>query len=807
MHTRQQWRFPAVGRVCGCLFLLLMLGAANGALVRAAEGSSHVDLERQIWEVRSSDLAAILQDATSLQQQAERLAQPLASDIRDLRAQFSRLSGLYQASRGHPTEQLTVVQQMHALRDTLEDAVAPLRQIANTITQRLDEIAGVQQDLSSLGRDGIAQAQDSAGLEKYLASLAEGQRQLNTASARLQGILAPAAAALERFDATVAEVEGNLPKIWERYYLTPSGNSFADLASTPSLIADWASSFDFRMGFAYPHTLGQWWEALKNSLPMGIIMGLLGFLGLGLARELPGQWRLAAEGVITRAWIWIGVGAAVLAASENDKGGIFFALVLLGALILIAGIAALNWRLRLAMVPRLAQLPSPLLRLYPAAAFGVVMLFSDLPTRILGIMWGITMVGFLAAAIASNRRHKIAEDLPALERGVQKSAFFFGLASLLVSLTGYARLAILLYMLLFALANIVTLGNALTALFGAMLNRFVPKDRQPVRNAVIHAISIPAAWALSLLCTVPWIWAVPGASYVLRQLSSTEYSLGEASFDFSKLMVIVVLFFLFRSFINLGRTYLDHLPDRLPNLERGVIPPLRSLVFYALWTVFALVSLGLLGVNFTSLAVVAGGLSVGIGFGMQTLFNNLISGLMLIFGRTMLVGDVVDVPGASGTVQAINIRSTIIQTADRSQVFVPNSAIMSGQVTNWTRNGRMVRRSVEVGVAYGSDPDLVISLLLEIAGRQEHVLAVPAPLAFFTGFGDSALNFSLYCYMDNIDFGLSTQSAIRTEIYRVFAERGIDIPFPQLNVLLPGAAGMRRENEPAPEVSTEPRRA
>jgi small-conductance mechanosensitive channel len=220
----------------------------------------------------------------------------------------------------------------------------------------------------------------------------------------------------------------------------------------------------------------------------------------------------------------------------------------------------------------------------------------------------------------------------------------------------------------------------------------------------------------------------------------------------------------------------------------------------------------MLGVNFTSLAVVAGGLSVGIGFGMQNIFNNLISGLMLIFGRTLLVGDFVDIGGASGTVRAISIRSTTIETVERALVYVPNSIIMAGQFTNWTRASRLVRRSVVIGVAYESDTDLVKTIMLEAAKKQDHVLQSPPPAVLFTNFGDNALEFTLNVFIDDLDYALSTLSALRFELERAFRANNIDIPFPQLTLHTEGGGSDSpakpklaavKEEEPEPEKPSE----
>lgn len=806
-------RSPARG-VLGGLVLLFLL-CCGGTTVfaadveRAPEASDpepRGDSLAQIWSARSSDVSTLLEEAVTLQSAAEDLAKPLSAGAQAAQTQFARLSSLYQASRGHPTEQLTLVQQMHNLQQSLQNRIAPLDEISTSINKRLAEIASLQKGLQDVAKksaaDGVpdsAADADSQALRKYSELLERARKTLAPATVRLDSILAPAKGTLARINQSIAEIEKGLVGVWEDYYLTPSDNSLDALASTPLLLGDWVSSLDARMGFAYPQNIPEWMDVLKSFFAAACIMIALGFLGLRGGQALPERWNHAVAGVIRGSWVWVGLGLSMLSASTNQHGGVYFAFVLAGSLIIIGGVAALSWRLRIAVLPELEKEPSPLFRLYVPAAVGVLMLFSDLPTRILGIVWGLTMVAFSVKIFTMNKRLREDGGLPFLECLSYNCAFWFGMGSLVVALAGYARLAILLFMVFFALINTILLGSALMALFDMLADLVFSKTTKPVRNAVAQAAGIPVAWILSLLCTVPWIWAVPGARYLLEHLMSMDYTVGEATFDFSKLFVIALLFFLFRSFVSLGRASLEHLPDRLPSMEKGVIPPLRTLVTYGLWTVFGMISLGMLGVNFTSLAVVAGGLSVGIGFGMQNIFNNLISGLMLIFGRTILVGDYVDVAGASGTVRAINIRSTTIETPERALVYVPNSSIMAGQVINWTRNSRIVRRSLNIGVAYGTDTQLVANLLLQAAKEQDHVLQFPKSAVFFSNFGDNSLNFTLNVFIDDFDNAMATMSNLNFAVEKLFAENNIDIPFPQLTLHVPGPEeGAAREQAGGP---------
>jgi small-conductance mechanosensitive channel len=214
------------------------------------------------------------------------------------------------------------------------------------------------------------------------------------------------------------------------------------------------------------------------------------------------------------------------------------------------------------------------------------------------------------------------------------------------------------------------------------------------------------------------------------------------------------------------------------HMERGLRDSIITIVTYLTWTLGIVLALGVLGVNTTSLAVVFGALSIGIGFGLQNIFNNFISGLILLFERPIQVGDYVDIGGVWAEVKKINVRATVVQTFDNASLIIPNSDFISQRVTNWSFKDPRMRRQVDVGVAYGSDIELVRQTLLEIADTTSKVLKYPKPDVLFLDFGDSALIFRLR-YWTDVDSYFTTSTDIRFSIDRRFRELGIEIAFPQ----------------------------
>ena len=189
-----------------------------------------------------------------------------------------------------------------------------------------------------------------------------------------------------------------------------------------------------------------------------------------------------------------------------------------------------------------------------------------------------------------------------------------------------------------------------------------------------------------------------------------------------------------------------------------------------------------LKINVTSILVVLGGLSVGIGFGLQHLVNNFVAGLIIMFGKACRPGDIIELNDLWATVLKTEIRTTTIKTFDNCIITVPNSMIIDKQLHNWTKNNDLIRKDLSVGIGYDSDVELAKKLLIEIAKSFEEVCKTPQPQVLFKDFGDNALTFSLRIWLHEIDDIVYIPSAIRFAILQRFKENNINIAYPQLDL-------------------------
>ena len=439
----------------------------------------------------------------------------------------------------------------------------------------------------------------------------------------------------------------------------------------------------------------------------------------------------------------------------------------------------LAWGLRLTRID--ADARSPLAPLFWLYAIGVVFQVLEVNSVILCFVWPLV----LAAVFEWLRRHLACHYPVAIKRLLVMSLFLVALFWL-ISLAGYSMLSMFLSYILF----ISVLGVQFGVSAGVIAREIVANNRKRIGelpSAILLGIGIPLAWFAILGGATLWVADQFIELSVLYKLIGHKIILEGFVLSVPLLAAVVFMFFVCKTFISVMHTSVERYLSGL-RLDTGSLPSLRRLITYAGWFAYFVLVLILFDVKLTSLAVVVGGLGVGIGIGLQNVVNNFVSGLLILFGRTVRPGDTIQIGQRWAKVVDVNIRNTVIKTSDNAIITVPNSNLISGELTNWTLNDPYFRAEIKVGVAYGADVATVERLLLEIAGADKRVLKTPEPRVLLSDLADSSMMFTLRIWFD-VENDPYVQSDIRRKIVDVFEKNRIGIPYPQMDIhMRPGTA-------------------
>jgi len=283
-----------------------------------------------------------------------------------------------------------------------------------------------------------------------------------------------------------------------------------------------------------------------------------------------------------------------------------------------------------------------------------------------------------------------------------------------------------------------------------------------------------------LVCMIFYIWGIYASPpEAVKGILSLGFTVGSLNITLGLIIGAAVL--LYGSFIaswSIQALLLDEvLPKR--QMDRGIQISITRLIHYALVLLGFIMALMALGLEFTNLTILGGAFGVGLGFGLQAIVNNFASGLILLFERPVKIGDTIELADQWGVIKKLGLRATVVQTYDNAEIVVPNSDLITNQVTNWTLAERRIRLKFPVGVAYGSDVPLVMKILMECADEHALVLKNPAPQVLFMGFGDSSLDFEVRVWIADFTNRRLVHSELHQEIDRKFRQSDVEIPFPQ----------------------------
>ena len=450
--------------------------------------------------------------------------------------------------------------------------------------------------------------------------------------------------------------------------------------------------------------------------------------------------------------------------------------------------------------------------------FIVIRWFAGVGSLLTGLVWDLSVTAYLIwwvvfwqqlkPVVAESARSGQPVHDPQKMALLRGGSFIIVGGGLVLSLLGYNSLAdhwfagwistiVLLFWGWISLNAIREWHDDHKAQAAAADESHIVGGTHPWRWSMIQLIRF--VWIIILAAGLLWTWDSGG--YLQAQLGKFighTVAIGKVNLSVKGILMAVVIIYLTHLGVRLGRALINFQILENRSLERGLKDSILTVSSYLGWALGLLLALAVIGVDTTSLAVVFGALSVGIGFGLQNIFNNFVSGLILLFERPIQVGDYVEVGGLWAEVKKINVRATVVQTFDNAAVIIPNSEFISQRVTNWSFKDKRMRRNIEVGVAYGSDIELVEKTLLEIAQQQMKVLKYPRPDVLFIDHGASALIFRLRIWVHVDDFW-SVPSRVRFVIDDRFRELGIEIAFPQQDIHLRSYPEEFKPHGPTPE--------
>ena len=384
-----------------------------------------------------------------------------------------------------------------------------------------------------------------------------------------------------------------------------------------------------------------------------------------------------------------------------------------------------------------------------------------------------------------------------IERRCRRAVLFVSVILPLLSFVGYVALArFVLENMMLALA-FTTSYWIVREFLRAVVHIYLvkPDVENKDENATDAVHGTLYFWLRVTIDATMLIIAVPTAIMVFTDIAWADLigavetafvgiQIGSINFSLRAILIGVFLFLLLLSLMRFVQRMLN--TRVLPNtkLDQGLQHSVSAIFGYIGIGLAVLIAVSAAGVDLSNLAIIAGAISVGIGFGMQSIVNNFVSGLILLIERPIKVGDWIVVGADQGFVKDIRVRATEIETFDRSSVVIPNSELISNRVLNWTLKERSGRGIIPIGVSYSADANQVRDILLEMADKRREILSYPAPQVVFIGFGDSSLDFELRYFLRDIGDVLAVASAIRFEVLERFREEGIEIPFPQRDVNL-----------------------
>jgi small-conductance mechanosensitive channel len=821
------------------LIITLFLGSMPGRMVLLPASATDLpgnaqqsaDIRQSIDAMLASETAA-LEDIKTLQKQIETNQKALAAEMNTYRMQISAYGNLMAQPDAKLSDlEKAWVQTVDAMRSITQQIKSLRQKLDATNTQWSQVVAQIDLNTKQLLDIQAAGVADGSGmaLQKKLKSLVDLLNARKTRLERIQSIQTDTINQLDDIQGILADLAKSFEekihsrKQQELFQKRPSLLQQINLAKFRSDTDEIRSTVQTLLSASF---YLQQLSVLRDSyLPHTSLALLLFCLWVALVHRLHARlqawdqkhtwmpWQKIVFNTLSHSWMLTAVtlyGFVFLifsgAWAYRSLAEAVFDLLLLILLCrwlseLITGMDTLN-------PPRFPQalVSSMQWLILGSRVYGAVLVLSRLMLSDTNLYWiGLKLVGEIALLLWIGHvlhRKKLEWDrwipmpwLPYARAAVSTVMWAVGITPVVLEWAGYNVFA------LFWLASCgqttvcllwaIVLFHSLREWNQAILSQEETRNtlQKPMDGYSARWILLRLAWIAlpaGILAAILISWGAKQTIIIhIFQMLTYPITIGSIRFSISGIIGAGLILLIAWLVLKPWRRWIKENLFKGSGLEQGFIDSIATLTTYVLWAVAIFMALQALGVSTASLAVVFGALGIGLGFGLQNIFNNFISGIILLFERPIQVGDAIEINGTWGIVKKINFRSTQVQTYDNASLIIPNSEFISNSVTNWTFKDQRIRRIITIGVAYGSDSDLVVSTLTDIAMACNKVLKYPKPDVIFADFADSALTFKLRVWT-TLDDMVSVENKLRHDIYKAFAEKGIEIPFPQRDIHIRG---------------------
>jgi small-conductance mechanosensitive channel len=697
------------------------------------------------------------------------------------------------------------------------EAPEPTQALVGDLEQTLSASLKVEENALKTYENRLEQANLSE-LDRITRGHLEDLQSLETAFSELS----------QRFDAGIDQRRAKT--LFERQDRVFRLDAFTALAKEISLLTEQAKAL-VTIGFWENGIRTLWQSAGLPVLSIGVVLcgviALLMRIRAALVRNQPlagklGPWTALALALVSHSVIPAGMAAALLIYSRKDT--LFpIAPLFSGAAVLLLVFMAVKWSQAALAGPAREGLGGDvqagrLMRLIRGAAlFSVAylplgrFLGQDaalmVAFRLTGALWLLTwtLITWRHVRLSQGQTRARQNHIPAITcKGI---LILITGVTLVLDMTGFASLSCHWLVSWIKTAAIAFWWWVFLGLIREWDGYY--REKSSIRKNDLLYDDYPVQWVL--IRAGQFLWLITLAAALLLAWGNRQtvldpvygflahpLALGNMTFSLMGLIYAVLVILITYGATRVWKRVFQTKFLGKSGMDIGLQASITSISVYMIWAFGILVSLHVFGLNTASLAVVFGALGIGLGFGLQNIFNNFISGIILLFERPIQVGDDIEINGTWAQVKKINVRSTVVQTYDNASLIIPNADFISSQVTNWSFKDKRIRRNINVGVAYGSDIEQVRQSLLDIADKTPKVLKYPRPDVLFRDFGDSALLFRLRVWTD-IDNMITVETAIRFEIDRVFKEQAIEISFPQQDIHIRSAPGLAPGQPPVPD--------